>query len=84
MFNSTAHFINDPNAPGSSKPKPKVEDVLTQRGKVDPFYTREIPQGALVAVHSTASLYTSARGQKSKFLSFNLLAVQIIALPKDS
>lgn len=84
VFNSTAHFVVDPDAEGPSKPRSKAEDVLTQRAKVDPSYTREIPQGSLVAVHSTASLYTSSRGQKSKFLSFNLLAVQILALPKDA
>lgn len=80
VFNSTAHFLLTTD--GNAHLKLKVEDVLTQRKKADPFYTREIPQGSLVVVHSTASLYTSAKGQKAKFLSFNLLAVQIIAMPK--
>ena len=59
------------------------EEVLTQRAKVDPLYNSEIPVGSLVAVHSTVSLYTSARANKAKFLSLNLLAVQIVAIPDE-
>lgn len=59
--------------------------MLTQRSTVDPSWNQEIPAGSLVAVHTTISLYTSNRGPKNvKVVSFNLLAVQIIALPIDA
>lgn len=80
IFNSTAHFLADMEEGGPDKLS--AEDVLTQRKRPDPFYNREIPAGSLVAVHSTVSLYTP-KGQKVKAVSYNLLAVQIIALPND-
>lgn len=60
-----------------------AEEVLTQRARVDPNYKNEIPQGSLVAVHSTVSVYNNVR-LKAKFMSFNLLAVQILAVPNDA
>ena len=78
VFNSTANFRED-CTPGT---RLKAEDVLSQRAKADPSYNAEIPQGSLVAVHSTVSVYTGRGGKK--FISFNLLAAQIIALPKSA
>ncbi|KZV61104.1 hypothetical protein PENSPDRAFT_671233 [Peniophora sp. CONT] len=83
VFNSSANFMSMPEA-GRTEARLKPEEVLTQRARTDPYYNAEIPQGSFVAVHSTVSLYTSARGQKAKFMSFNLLAVQIVAFPKDA
>ncbi|VDC01716.1 unnamed protein product [Peniophora sp. CBMAI 1063] len=56
------------------------EEVLTQRGRVDPLWNKEIPVGAFVAVHSTVNLYYHQK-QKTKAVSFNLSAIQILALP---
>ena len=57
------------------------EDVLTQRVRADPSWNAEIPQGSFVCVHSTVSVYNN-KTQKAKVMSFNLSAVQIIAMPK--
>ena len=78
IFDCTKHFLRDDS---SSSQTFDPEEILTQRANVDPSFNREIPQGAFVAVHCTASLYNSAKANKAKFLSFNLVAVQVIALP---
>lgn len=83
VFNSSANFMINPEA-GRTEARLKAEEVLAQRIRPDPYYNSEIPQGSLVAMHSTISLYTSVRGPKTKIMSFNLLAVQIIAVPKDA
>ena len=62
-----------------AKKKFSADDLLTQRAKVDPSYNRDVPQGSFVAVHSTVSVYTNQKANKTKFLSFNLMAVQILA-----
>lgn len=81
VFNSTAHF-KTACPPGE---RLKAEDVLTQRMTADPSYNHEIPAGSLVAVHSTVSLYTNTRGPKNtKMVSFNLIAIQILAMPNES
>ena len=77
VFNSAAHFKEDVVPSG----RLTAEEVLTQRAKVDTLYNSEIPAGSLVAVHSTISLYSNLRANKAKFLSFNLLAIQILAFP---
>ena len=74
VFNSTAHFLME-----NAADKLKAEEVITQRAKVDPTYNAEIPVGSLVAVHSTVSSWGKPPAKKSA--SFNLLAVQILALP---
>ena len=80
VFNSAAHFKTDAPETG----RLKAEEVVTQRAKVDPTYNSEIPEGSLVAIHSTVSTYTAMRPPKVKTVSFNLLAVQILAFPNDS
>ena len=80
VFNCTDHFKFK-----NEGTRLKPEEVLTQRAKVDPFYNSEIPVGALVAVHSTISTYNKVnRPNKSKWLSFNLIAVQLLALPNEA
>ena len=59
-----------------------LEDVLTQRdtSKVDPTYDREVPKGTFVVVHSTISVYNNSKA-KNKAFSFNLCALQVLAVP---
>ena len=80
MFNSVAHFKMD--APDSGRLT--AEEIITQRAKVDATYNAEIPVGSLVAIHSTVTTYVASRAPKAKTVSFNLLAVQILAFPNDS
>lgn len=75
VFDSSKHLS------GNSKFKP--EEVLTQRLRVDPLWHDEIPYGSFVAVHSTVTVYENKK-IKSNSISFNLLAVQILALPLTS
>ena len=82
VYNSSAHFLIDPPEEHALN-RLNAEEVLTQRAKVDPSWNREIPQGSLVAVPSTVTLYSSNKGMKGKLISFNLLADPIIALPRD-
>lgn len=79
VFNCTDHFKQGSDVATRSQ----AVDIVTQRAKTDASYNGEIPQGSFVAVHSTVSFYTQRTGQKSKAVSFNLLAVQILALPND-
>ena len=87
VYNCTAHFREQPKISNKSAKSAKVakpyneEAILTQSGTPDPRYRKEIPQGAYVCVHSTATVFTSTT-TSLKTLSFNLLAVQILALPK--
>ena len=83
VYNSSAHFLIDPPEEHALN-RLNAEEVLTQRAKVDPTYNSEIPEGSLVAIHSTVSTYTAMRPPKVKTVSFNLLAVQILAFPNDS
>ena len=81
VFDCTKHFLRGvPDVPK----KFNAMDILTQRAHVDPSYNREIPQGALVAIHCTASVYSNAKANKAKFLSFNLGAGQVLALPNGA
>ena len=81
VFNSTKHFRG--NDAELRKEKFVPEDVLTQRSRVDPSWNKEIPIGSLVAVHGTMTTYKSAK-VTSKMVSFNLSAIQIIALPNEA
>ncbi|VDB96862.1 unnamed protein product [Peniophora sp. CBMAI 1063] len=80
VFNSTENFLKS----NENERMLTAKEVLTQTRKPDTRWNREIPQGSLVAVHSTVSLYTSNKGAKAKYISFNLLGAQIIAMPKDA
>ena len=75
VFDCTKHLR------GNISKRFSPEDVITQRAAVDPSWNRELPEGAFVCMHSTVTVYTNAR-TKAKSLSFNLLAVEILALPK--
>ena len=57
-------------------------DILTQTGRVDPLWNKEVPTGSFVAIHSTVTTYFHQK-QKSKAISFNLSAVQLLALPLE-
>lgn len=82
VFNSQVHFL-DEEGPVRVMRRLRPEEVLTQRGRADPNYNSEIPQGSLVAVHSTVSVYMNTR-LKVNFMSFNLLAAQILAIPNGA
>ena len=74
VFDSTDHIRSDVDfAP---------EDILTQSERVDRLWNKEVPTGSFVAVHSTVSTYFHQK-QKSKAISFNLLAVQVLAIPLE-
>ena len=76
IFDCTKHLR------GPIKKTFKPEEILTQRtaDKVDPMFDGEIPEGALVAVHSTVTVYKNTKAN-NKALSFNLCAVQVLAVP---
>ena len=82
VFNCTKHFRGDPKA--LRKEPFSAHDILTQRKAKDPLWNAEIPHEAFVCVHSTVSVYANRATPKVKVMSFNLSAVQIIALPKSS
>ncbi|VDB96796.1 unnamed protein product [Peniophora sp. CBMAI 1063] len=78
VYDCAHHFRVDKKA----KPTRFVpEEVLTQRARVDKPWTKEVPLGSLVTVHSTVSVYNN-KTLKAKVMSLNLSAVQIIAMPK--
>ena len=83
VWNSTAHFRQN----FSPEEKFSVQKVLSQTGagwKQDPMWLGEVKQGSLVAVHSTVSYYKPRKegSGESRVMSFNLLAIQILVMPK--
>ncbi|KZV58970.1 hypothetical protein PENSPDRAFT_695580 [Peniophora sp. CONT] len=74
VFDSTRHLT------GTEAFNP--HEILTQRANVDPLWNREIPADSFVVVHGSATTFFSQRS-KTKNISFNLSAVQLLALPSQ-
>ncbi|KZV61311.1 hypothetical protein PENSPDRAFT_671095 [Peniophora sp. CONT] len=80
VFNCSRHFRGDPKTLRGQQFS--SEEILTQRVHPNRLWNYEIPQGSFVCVHSTVSIYNN-RVAKTKVMSFNLSAVNILALPKS-
>ena len=75
MWDSTKHFRTPLQDEFS------VNEILAQTLDNDPKWTKEIPEGSFVAIHTLPNAYTTRNGTYRN-IGLNVIGVQILVIPR--